>query len=72
MYGNKDSAEFVPAGSFIDLSEHSSNLSTLTWNGDGTIDVLFQSGGEYRYFNCPPSLWDMIMGGSTTKDGKTE
>ena len=70
MYGNKDSAEFVPSGSFIDLSGESSNLQDLTWIGDGTMEVTFRkNGARYRYYNCPPSLWEFLMSGSTTKDG---
>ena len=60
---------FVPAGSFIDLTDYSSNLKTLTWNGDGTIDVTFKkSNVVYRYFHCPPSLWEFLLKGKETQD----
>ena len=66
---------FVPAGSFIDLSDYSSNLGAIT-HGDGllqcstcgkftgTIDVQFKkTGASYRYYHIPPTLWDFILKG---------
>jgi hypothetical protein len=64
-----NNSNFVPAGSFIDLSEYSSNLKTLTWNGDGSIDVTFKkSKAVYRYYHCPPSLWEFLLKGKETQD----
>ncbi len=61
---------FAPAGSFIDLSEYSSNLKTLTWNGDGSIDVTFKKKPKvtYRYHHCPPALWEFLLKGKETQD----
>jgi len=60
----------VPSGSFINLSEYSSNLNTLTWNGDGSMDVTFQKRPHviYRYYNCPSNLWHYLLGGKERKD----
>jgi hypothetical protein len=66
---------FVPSGSFIDLSEHSSNLGTLTSGSGllqcptcgkmtGTIDVQFKKAGAvYRYYHAPPALWEFLLNG---------
>ncbi len=61
--------DFVPAGSFIDLSDYSSNLRTLTWNGDGTMDVQFKRNKAiYRYHHVPPALWVFLLKGKETQD----
>ena len=59
-----------PSGSFINLSEYSSNLNTLTWNGDGTMDVTFQKMPDrvYRYHECPDNLWHYLLGGAERQD----
>ena len=62
--------DFAPAGSFIDLSDYSSNLDSLTWNGqEGYMDVKFKrNGAVYRYFNVPPALWVFLLQGKETQD----
>ena len=72
--------QFAPAGSFIDLSEHSKNLGTLT-NGSGllpcstcgdmtgTMDVTFQKSPQvYRYYHVTPGLWEFILKGKENMD----
>lgn len=71
---------FIPAGSFIDLSDYSSNLGPMT-HGDGllscptcgmmtgTINVQFKkTGASYRYYHVPPTLWDFILKGKENMD----
>ena len=61
--------DFAPAGSFIDLSGHSSNLRTLTWNGDGSMDVQFKRNKAiYRYYHVSPALWTFLLQGKETQD----
>ena len=57
-----------PSGSFIDLTEYSSNLGGILWHGDGVMDVTFQSGGTYRYHFVPSGLWEFLLTGKETQD----
>lgn len=75
---------FPPAGSFIDLSDYSSNLRTLTLgdgllecstcgSGTGTIDVTFKkSNAVYRYYHIPPTLWNFLLRGKKIMDDVEE
>jgi len=72
--------QFVPSGSFIDLSDCSTNLGTLTTGSGllpcatcgrmtGTIDVQFKkTGAIYRYYHIPPTLWEYILAGKGNMD----
>jgi hypothetical protein len=55
----------MPAGSTIDLSGFSSYLDAMTVNGDGTVDVTFKNGAEYRYFHVAPAEIEKIVNTNT-------
>jgi len=50
-----DTGVFLTPGSVIEFE--SSNFKRIVYNGDGTLDVAYNSGLEYRYFGVPPSLF---------------
>lgn len=67
---NADNIPLPQSGSFIDLSDYSSNLDTLTYNGDGTMDVTFKKNKKfaYRYHHVSPALWVFLLRGRETMD----
>jgi hypothetical protein len=54
-----DEQGYIQAGSVVRFE--SSNFKEAVWHGNSTMDVEFHSGWKYRYYGCPPVLWEHIQ-----------
>ena len=75
--------EFIPSGSYVDLTNESGNLGEMWYlysdpwgpldpvlpvnHGGMVLVVHFQKGGYYAYGGVVPPLWEFILDGKTAK-----